>query len=61
MKIKPYSFILTDGFFYHNPDTVFVMSSDANEIYLMSEQGQKIDSYDFDNLSLPDGFQEYSV
>ena len=50
-----------DGFFYHNPDTIFVLSSDVNGIYLMNEQGEKIDRYDFDNMPLPDGFEGYSI
>lgn len=50
-----------DGFFYHNSDTIFILSSDANRIYLMNELGLRIDMFDFNNEPLTDGFEDYSV
>jgi len=50
-----------DGFYYHNADTIFMLSSDANRIYLMNDQGVRMDMFDFNNVPLPDGFEEYIV
>ena len=50
-----------DGFYYHNPDTIFVLTIDENRIYVMTEGGEKIDYYDFNNIPLPDGFDNYDV
>ncbi|MFT7150129.1 MAG: hypothetical protein ACI82Q_001994 [Nonlabens sp.] len=50
-----------DGFFYHNPDTIFLLSIDANRIYLMNDKAKRIDLFDFSDLPLPDGFDDYDV
>ena len=50
-----------DGFFYHNKDTIFILSIDENSIHLMNDRAQKIDEFNFDQLPLPDGFSNYDV
>lgn len=50
-----------DGFFYHNVDSIFVLSIDENTIHLMNMDGKKIDAFDFNQFALPDGFEDYDV
>jgi len=50
-----------DGFFYHNADSIFILSSDENRIYIMNDKGAKIDYFDFGDMPLPDGFDNYDV
>jgi hypothetical protein len=50
-----------DGFFYHNKDTIFILSIDENSIHLMNDRAQKIDEFNFNQLALPDGFSNYDV
>lgn len=50
-----------DGFFYHNRDSIFLLSIDANQVYLMNDQARLVDLYDFNDLALPDGFDDYDV
>ena len=50
-----------DGFFYHNADSIFLLSIEANHIYLMNDKAEKVDLFDFRDLPLPDGFAEYDV
>jgi hypothetical protein len=50
-----------DGFYYHNADSIFLLSIDANRIYLFNHEAKIVDFYDFNNVPLPDGFSEYDV
>lgn len=50
-----------DGFYYHNADSIFLLSVDANRVYLMNEKAKVVDMFDFNNVPLPDGFSEYDV
>lgn len=52
---------MIDGFYYHNADSIFLLSSDANMVFLMNKQAQKINTYRFRNNPLPDGFADYDV
>ncbi|MFT4734969.1 MAG: hypothetical protein ACI9DJ_003429 [Algoriphagus sp.] len=50
-----------DGFYFHNSDTIFLLSNEANRVYLMNERSKIVDIFDFSNVPLPDGFSEYDA
>ena len=52
---------MIDGFFYHNADSIFILSIDENAIHLFNNRARKINKYEFSNVPLPDGFTEYDV
>lgn len=50
-----------DGFFYHNNDSIFILSIDANSIYLIDSTAEVKDKFHFSDTPLPDGFNNYDV
>ena len=52
---------MIDGFYYHNADSIFILSIDENAIHLFNDRAIKINKYEFSNVPLPDGFTEYDV
>ena len=50
-----------DGFYYHNADSIFLLTIDENSIYLMGSDLKVKDIYRFNNVPLPDGFRDYDA
>ncbi|WP_268122345.1 DUF4221 family protein [Roseivirga pacifica] len=50
-----------DGFYYHNSDSIFILSIDSNTVYLMNENSELQKKIQFNNNTLPDGFNNYDV
>jgi hypothetical protein len=50
-----------NGFYYHNKDSIFILSIEANTIYLINQEAEIQSKISFNQKSLPDGFENYDV
>jgi hypothetical protein len=49
-----------DDFYFHNNDSIFILSIAMNTVFLCNSKGKVCDKYKFKGKPLPDGFTRYS-